>query len=86
MNPDGGWLNIDFAGGKLLLYIKDGYNAQSLNDVSWESSNVNVANVECPTTNDTCQVKFIGIGKTDINLLYKGHVVDTYKLELKSKK
>ena len=86
MNPDGGWLNIDFAGGKLLLYIKDGYNAQSLNDVSWESSNVNVANVECPTTNDICQVKFIGIGKTDINLLYKGHVVDTYKLELKSKK
>lgn len=82
MNPDGGCLNIDFADGTLLLYIQDGYNVQLLNDVSWESSNVNVANVECATTNDTCHIKFIGIGKTDINLLYKGQVVDTYKLEL----
>lgn len=85
MNPDGGWLYIDFAGGELKLYIKEGYNAELLNDVSWESSDIGVANVECPVTNDICQVKFISIGKTDINLLYKGQVIDTYSLELKSK-
>ena len=83
--PDGGWLYIDFAGGELKLYIKEGYNAELLNDVSWESSNIGVANVEYPATKETCQVKFISIGKTNINLLYKGQIIDTYKLELKSK-
>ena len=83
MNPDGGWLYIGFAGGKLELSIKEGYNAKLLNDISWESSNPGVADVEYHTTNETCLVKFIDIGKTNINLLYKGHVIDTYKLELK---
>lgn len=85
MNPDGGWLYIDFAGGELKLYIKEGYNAELLNDVSWESSDIGVANVVYPATKETCQVKFISVGKTNINLLYKGQVIDTYKLELKSK-
>lgn len=85
LDPDGGWLYIDFAGGELKLYIKEGYNAELLNDVSWESSNIGVANVEYPATKETCQVKFISIGKTNINLLYKGQIIDTYKLELKSK-
>lgn len=85
MNPDGGWLYIDFAGGELKLYIKEGYNAELLNDVSWESSDIGVANVVYPATKDTCQVKFLSVGKTNINLLYKGQVIDTYKLELKSK-
>ncbi len=82
-NTDGGWLYINYNGGKLSLSLKAQYDEDILKDISWMSSDGNVAIIEESNAKEKCNIKFIGVGKTVISLRYKNDVVDTYNLELK---